>query len=132
MFPQQYEQLNAAELERAKLCLFWVAQSYFRDPSQEKTKEKLNLKVFTDDQFKLLRIHGRLNNFFNNESIANPIALPWQSKITRLFAEFMHQFYRHQGYRVVLNQFTRTRYIYYSRKKSTQIYRIKVHSLSNY
>ena len=39
MFPQQYEQLNAAELERAKLCLFWVAQSYFRDPSQEKTKK---------------------------------------------------------------------------------------------
>ena len=37
MFPQQYEQLNAAELERAKLCLFWVAQSYFRDPSRQKT-----------------------------------------------------------------------------------------------
>ena len=98
MFPQQYKQLNAAELERAKLCLFWVAQSYFRDPSQEKTKEKLNLEIFTD----VLRIHGRLNNFFNSESIANPIALPWQSKITRLFAEFMHQFYGHQGYRVVL------------------------------
>ena len=102
MSPQQYEQLNAAELERAKLCLFWVAQSYFRDPSQEKTKDKLNLEIFTDDQFKLLRIHGRLNNFFNSESVANPIALPWQSKITRLFAEFMHQFYRLQGYRVVL------------------------------
>ena len=29
MFPQQYEQLNAAELERAKLCLFWIAQELF-------------------------------------------------------------------------------------------------------
>ena len=102
MFPQQYEQLNATELERAKLCLFCVAQSYFGDPSQEKTKDKLNLEIFTDDQFKLLHIHSRLNNFFNSKSIANPIALPWQSKITQLFAEFMHRFYGHQGYRVVL------------------------------
>ena len=94
--------MNAAELERAKFCLFWVAQSYFRDTSQRKTKNKLNLEIFTDNQFKLLRIHGRLNNFFSSETIANPITLPWQRKVTRLFAEFMHQFYGHQGYRVVL------------------------------
>ena len=98
----KHKHLSAQELEQAKLSLFWIAQSHFRDSTQAKVGQKLNLKSFSNDPLELLRIHGRLNNFFDNKDIANPIALPSKSKITRLFAEFIHRSYGHQGYRVIL------------------------------
>ena len=64
-------------------------------------RKKLNLKPSTEE-LGLLRIHGRLNNFLYDETVTNPIALTSKSKITKLYAEYMHENLRHQGYRVVI------------------------------
>ena len=96
--------LTPIELQCAKFSLFWLAQADLRAPDHQNKRKKLNLVLSEDDNFKLLRIHGRLNNFTDCELFfnANPIALPAKSKITKLYAEHIHRSLGHLGYRVVL------------------------------
>ena len=91
--------LSANELYCAKLCLFQLAQTDLRKPEHKSTRDRLNLQP-SNNEIGLLRIYGRLNNFVGCES--NPLALPAKSKITKLYAEYMHQSLGHLGYRVVL------------------------------
>ena len=93
--------LTVDELYYAKFNLFWLAQSNLRTAKYQSMRKKLNLKPSTEE-LGLLRIYGRLNNFSYDEAVTNPIALTSKSKITKLYAEYMHENLGHQGYRVVI------------------------------
>ena len=93
--------LTADELYCAKFNLFWLAQSDLRTAKYQSMRKKLNLTPSTEE-LGLLRIHGRLNNLSCDETVTNPIALSSKSKITKLYAEYMHENLGHQGYRVVI------------------------------
>ena len=93
--------LTADELYYTKFNLFWLAQSDLRTAKYQSMRKKLNLKPSTKE-LGLLRIHGQLNNFSYDETVTNPIALTSKSKITKLYAEYMHENLGHSGYRVVI------------------------------
>ena len=97
----QFPNITASELNYAKTCLFWLAQVDFREPDNQRRRDKLNLEI-SSEAIGLLRIHGRLNNFPSCESNINPIALPAKNKTTRLFAKHMHQKLGHLGYCVII------------------------------
>ena len=80
-----------------------------RTAKYQSMRKKLNHKPSTEE-LGLLHIHGRLNNFSCDETVTNPIALTYKSKITKLFSEYMHENLGHQGYRVVIIQPPTKRY----------------------
>ena len=80
-------------------------------------RKKLNLEPLTEE-LGLLCIHGRLNKFSYDETVTNPIALTSKSKITKLYAEYMHENLGHQGSRLPCgnNQPTTERHSYIARQ----------------
>ena len=93
--------LSSNELAAAKLTLFWISQVSLRSPEQHRLRERLNLE-YDDNERALLRIHGRLTNFDDHAYAANPIVLPSDNIIVKLFMTDLHQRLGHQGYRVVI------------------------------
>ena len=82
--------LTSRELTNAKLCLFWIAQDYLREPEQQRLRKRMNLKAL-NTQPALLRICGRLSNFSYNDEVTKPIALLSNNKIVVLYADYMHR-----------------------------------------
>ena len=93
--------LTSRELTNAKLCLFWIAQDYLREPEQQRLCKRMNLTAL-NTQPALLRICGRLSNFSYNDEVTKPIALPSNNEIVVLYADYMHRKLGHQGYRVII------------------------------
>ena len=93
--------LSSNKLAAAKLTLFWISQVSLRSPEQHRLRERLNLE-YDDNERALLRVHGRLTNFDDHAYAANPIVLPSDNIIVKLFVTDLHQRLGHQGYRVVI------------------------------
>ena len=88
--------ITSRKLTNAKLCLFWIAQDYLREPEQQRLRKRMNLKALNTQPF-FLRICGRLSNFSYNDEVTKPIAMPSNNKLVVSYAEYMNRKLGHQG-----------------------------------
>ena len=94
-------QLSAEELSSAEQVLFFICRKSLQK-NLEETKRRFHKLSLIQDQQGLVRVKGRLEKASLPVEMKNPILLPGDHPLIRLFALHYHQKFVHQGYRVVV------------------------------